>query len=82
MNRKTFEKVSSKRGILNSKLRKERKKTTGKNFLQYGTRGVILRMLMSIDAEIGEVSEWSNVHAWKACVVKATAGSNPVLSAN
>ena len=21
-------------------------------------------------------------HAWKACVVKATAGSNPVLSAN
>ncbi len=30
---------------------------------------------------LGEVSEWSNVHAWKACVVKATAGSNPVLSA-
>ncbi len=29
----------------------------------------------------GEVSEWSKVHAWKACEVKASAGSNPVLSA-
>ena len=26
--------------------------------------------------------EWFKAHAWKACVVKATAGSNPVLSAN
>ena len=30
----------------------------------------------------GEVSEWSNVHAWKACVRKRTGGSNPLLSAN
>ncbi len=29
----------------------------------------------------GEVSEWSKVHAWKACGVRAPAGSNPVLSA-
>ena len=28
------------------------------------------------------MSEWSNVHAWKACVPQGTAGSNPVLSAN
>lgn len=28
----------------------------------------------------GEVSEWSMVHAWKACVQKCTAGSNPALS--
>lgn len=69
-------------GIFNSKLRKLGLETTGKIFLQNGTRGVILRMLRSNDAEIGEVSEWSNVHAWKACVVKATAGSNPVLSAS
>lgn len=33
-------------------------------------------------SKYGEMSEWSKVHAWKACVVKATAGSNPVLSAN
>ena len=29
----------------------------------------------------GEVSEWFKEHAWKACVPKGTAGSNPVLSA-
>ena len=29
----------------------------------------------------GEVSEWLKEHAWKACVVNATAGSNPALSA-
>ena len=29
----------------------------------------------------GEVSEWSKVHAWKACEVQASAGPNPVLSA-
>lgn len=28
-----------------------------------------------------EVSERPNVHAWKACVVKATSGSNPDLCA-
>ena len=29
----------------------------------------------------GEVSEWSNVHAWKACIRKRIGGSNPLLSA-
>ena len=29
----------------------------------------------------GEVPEWLNGHAWKACVGQPTAGSNPVLSA-
>ena len=29
----------------------------------------------------GEVSERLKEHAWKACVVNATAGSNPALSA-
>jgi hypothetical protein len=29
----------------------------------------------------GEVAEWSNAHAWKACVGKPTGGSNPSLSA-
>ena len=28
-----------------------------------------------------EMAEWSNAHAWKACDVKASAGSNPVLCA-
>lgn len=28
------------------------------------------------------MAEWSNAHAWKACEVKVSAGSNPVLSAN
>ena len=31
----------------------------------------------------GEVQEWLNWHAWKACVpLKGTEGSNPSLSAN
>ena len=29
----------------------------------------------------GEVLEWLNRHAWRACVVLATVGSNPTLSA-
>ena len=29
----------------------------------------------------GEVSEWFNVHAWKACMPKGIGGSNPLLSA-
>ena len=29
---------------------------------------------------LGEVSEWSMVHAWKACVLKGTGGSNPPFS--
>ncbi len=31
---------------------------------------------------LGEMSEWPNEHAWKACVPKGTEGSNPSLSAN
>ena len=27
------------------------------------------------------MSEWSKVHAWKACVGQPTGGSNPPLSA-
>ncbi len=30
----------------------------------------------------GEVAEWLNAHAWKACVAQATAGSNPALTAS
>jgi hypothetical protein len=31
----------------------------------------------------GEMQEWLNWHAWKACVpLKGTAGSNPALSAD
>ena len=29
----------------------------------------------------GEMSEWPNEHAWKACVQQCTEGSNPSLSA-
>lgn len=29
----------------------------------------------------GKMTEWSNVVAWKAAVVHATVGSNPILSA-
>lgn len=34
-----------------------------------------------LDAPRGWVTEWSIVHAWKACVPKGTAGSNPAPSA-
>src|SRR5690606_36393933 len=30
---------------------------------------------------LGQVAEWSNAHAWKACVGQPTEGSNPSLSA-
>ena len=30
----------------------------------------------------GEMAEWFKAHAWKACVVNPTVGSNPSLSAN
>ncbi len=30
---------------------------------------------------IGEVAEWLNAHAWKACVPQGTEGSNPSLTA-
>src|SRR5207302_11426210 len=33
------------------------------------------------DEEIGWVTEWLIVHAWKACVPKGTGGSNPPPSA-
>jgi hypothetical protein len=29
----------------------------------------------------GEMAEWLKAHAWKACVLKGTVGSNPTLSA-
>ena len=31
---------------------------------------------------MGWVTEWSIVHAWKACVLKGTEGSNPSPSAS
>ena len=34
------------------------------------------------DGPLGEVSEWPKVQHWKCCVVHATAGSNPALSAD
>ena len=42
---------------------------------------VTLKFFMLYSLTHGEMSEWSNVHAWKACVLNGTAGSNPVLSA-
>ena len=30
----------------------------------------------------GEVAEWLNAHAWKACLRKRNEGSNPSLSAS
>ena len=42
-----------------------------------------ISILKSNGASIqGEVSEWLKVQHWKCCVVKATAGSNPALSAS
>ena len=35
----------------------------------------------TIRSHQGEVSEWLKVQHWKCCVVQATAGSNPALSA-
>ena len=41
-----------------------------------------LRPFLIGEVEIGEVTERSKVHAWKACVPqKGTQGSNPCLSA-
>ena len=39
------------------------------------------RCLVDVHAFSGEVPERLNGHAWKACVGRPTAGSNPVLSA-
>ena len=49
------------------------------------TRSIVdddcILLLGSGSPSSGEVSEWSNEHAWKACVPHGTAGSNPALSA-
>ena len=37
--------------------------------------------MLNLFLDRGKVAEWSNAVAWKAAVVQATAGSNPVLSA-
>ena len=36
---------------------------------------------MDLISKNGSVAEWLKAHAWKACGVKAPAGSNPVTSA-
>ena len=41
----------------------------------------LCRCLVDVHAFSGEVPERLNGHAWKACVGRPTAGSNPVLSA-
>jgi hypothetical protein len=56
----------------------------------YGTEGSNPSLSDSLDyflvesyrhfRSFGEVSEWSMVHAWKACVLEGTGGSNPPLS--
>ncbi len=57
----------------------------------YGTEGSNPSLSDSLDSfmvlkdclfvrSFGEVSEWSMVHAWKACVLKGTGGSNPPFS--
>jgi hypothetical protein len=41
------------------------------------------RLRLAGQSVYGEVLEWSNRHAWRACVaLKATVGSNPTLSAS
>lgn len=56
----------------------------------YGTEGSNPSLSDSLDyfmvldwqsvRSFGEVSEWSMVHAWKACVLEGTGGSNPPFS--
>ena len=41
-----------------------------------------IRKKYTFAIHLGEVSEWSIEHAWKACVLQGTAGSNPALSAS
>gem|GEM_PF-3122265 len=58
----------------------------------YGTEGSNPSLSDSLDyfmvldcssvRSFGEVSEWSMVHAWKACVLEGTGGSNPPFSVN
>ena len=55
-----------------------------KDFLVWSIKFVakMIKIYYNILHEMdGEVSEWSNVHAWKACIGKPIGGSNPLLSA-
>ena len=55
-----------------------------KDFLVWSIKFVakMIKIYYNILREMdGEVSEWSNVHAWKACIGKPIGGSNPLLSA-
>ena len=54
-------------------------KLSGSDFLKYF---VICAAFLSFCYHFGEMQEWFNWHAWKACVPqKGTGGSNPPLSA-
>ena len=43
---------------------------------------MILLFSTFTNLKIGEVAEWLNAHAWKACLRKRNGGSNPPLSAS
>ena len=45
-------------------------------------RSVLAKFTKSLILNFGEMAERSKAHAWKACEVFASAGSNPALSAN
>ena len=49
------------------------------NFINHFVKSIISGTFAS-DSRHGEVSEWSIEHAWKACVLYGTEGSNPSLS--
>ena len=50
--------------------------------VQTGLSGCVLAAFVALCSSLGgEMAEWFKAHAWKACVVKATVGSNPSLSA-
>ena len=38
-------------------------------------------MINNVAVYLAEMVEWFKAHAWKACDVNASAGSNPVLCA-
>ena len=46
-----------------------------------GLGGLMVMPVLLARELVGEVPERLNGHAWKACVGRPTAGSNPVLSA-
>lgn len=75
-----------------SRNRRKREKTRGKTENSFRMKkrlpnlssAVILSLLSYLSQTIsnGQVSEWSNEHAWKVCVPQTgTEGSNPSLSA-